>query len=583
MTQNKAARNSIAVGLVTLIVTAGVSFSANGAPTYRSYGEAQFIAATGAAGNPLVDPLGDAVEANEQAGTSGAVACQPANQPTCDDDASTASPAQALNALLGPVGNVVGAQVGPVGSQATARNGASAAASGAVTNNGVVNVGDAANPSSLGNATLDLTGAGSPLEGLGGLTNLKLDTGAVAASATLASPTASPVRDYGVAGGKITIALPALAGFNTAVGGAVSNELTDPIELDASALCTVVDGLGQTLTGSLPLGADLDLCAQLSDPLLNLDTVLSGKITGLAPLVEGLQKVSKDGVTFDFEAGAIVIDLEAAVLAATGKNINAQDPNTEILAKVLPAVALNLNDVVADFRTEVVEKLDDLTLEVSLLGGLAPIPPLDLGTITEPLGATLLAPLFDALDDALVTAGDPLADGLQTLVTSLNPLLKVFVNVPDTYRDVVKAQRGEIAAAATGDVYSQTALRVQVGPDGQLADLLLANALVGPNTVVAAPPGDAAAAAAGDDSDAPADNGDSDANADSAAAGDGGANADANSDTVADADAQADADVTTTLPSAGAPNLLPFWLLGIALLLFGGAVLVNERRRLSAV
>lgn len=55
------------------------------------------------------------------------------------------------------------------------------------------------------------------------------------------------------------------------------------------------------------------------------------------------------------------------------------------------------------------------------------------------------------------------------------------------------------------------------------------------------------------------------------------------SDTIADADAQADADVTTTLPSTGAPNLLPFWLLGIALLMFGGAVLVNEKRRLSQI
>ena len=81
--------------------------------------------------------------------------------------------------------------------------------------------------------------------------------------------------------------------------------------------------------------------------------------------------------------------------------------------------------------------------------------------------------------------------------------------------------------------------------------------------------------------DAPADNGDgSDSVSDGA---DANADNGDDSDTVADADAQADADVTTALPSTGAPNLLPFWLLGIALLLFGGAVLLNEKRRLNQV
>lgn len=579
----KIARNSLALGTATLIVTAGLSFSANGASTFTSYAEAQFIAATGQAGDPAVDPLGNALEANQQSGTSGAVACEPVKAPKCDDEAFTSSPAQALNALLGPIGDVLGAQVGPVGNHATARGGASSAASGAVTNNGIVNVGDNANPSTLGNATLDLTGGGSPLAGLGGLTNLTLDTGAVAAKASLASPTANPVRDFAVAGGKVTIALPALASFNTAVGGAVSADLSDPIELNATNVCALVSGLGQTLTGSLAPGVNLDLCAELSNPLLNLDTLLSGEIRGLEPLVSGLQNVTKNGVTFNFQAGTITIDLEAAFFAATGKHINDLGPNTEILAEILPALALNLNDVVADFKANVLDQLDNLELEVSLVGGLIPIPSLDLGTITDPLGTTLLDPLFDALDDALATAGAPLANGLQTLVTSLNPLLKLIVNVPDTYRDVAKKQRGgAVNAAAAGDVYSQTALRVQVGPGGTAADLLLGNALVGPNAAVANPPSQAAAAAGDDGSDAPADNGDG-SNADASdAAADADSGTNANADTVADADAQADADVTTTLPSTGAPNLLPFWLLGIALLLFGGAVLVNERRRLSA-
>lgn len=580
----KIGRNSLALGTATLIVTAGLSFSANGASTFRSYSEAQFIAATGALGDPLVDPLGDALEGNRAAGTSGAVACEPVKSPTCDDEAFNSSPAQPLNALLGPVGDTLGAQVGPVGTHATARRGAATAASGAVTDNGIVTVGDSASPSALGNAKLDLTGAGSPLSGLGGLTNLKLDTGAVAAKASLASPTASPVRDYDIAGGKITIALPALGTLNTALGGAVSTNLSDPIVLNAATVCALVSGLGQTLTGDLGPGS-IDLCTALTaNPALNLSTLLSAEISGLKPIVGGLQNITQNGATFNFQTGEIVIDLDAAVFAATGKRINDLPANTEILKEILPGLVLNLNKVVADLKAEIVDQLGDLKLQVTLAGGLVPIPALSLSTITDPLAATLLDPLFDALDQVLTTAGTPLSTALQTLVTSLNPLLKVTVNVPDAYRDVVKKQRGgAVVAAAAGDIYSETALRIQIGPDAAVADLLLANALVGPSAVVAdPPPGAAAAAGDGDDSDGPAGNGDgADSNADSADADT--TNADANADTVADGDAQADADVTTTLPSAGAPNLLPFWLLGIALLLFGGAVLVNERRRMSAI
>jgi hypothetical protein len=57
--------------------------------------------------------------------------------------------------------------------------------------------------------------------------------------------------------------------------------------------------------------------------------------------------------------------------------------------------------------------------------------------------------------------------------------------------------------------------------------------------------------------------------------------ADADADAAADADSQADADVTTTLPATGSPNLLPFWMLGLGLLLFGATVLLNEKRRLQ--
>lgn len=51
--RNKLAKNSIAVGLVTLIVTAGLSFSAQAADGDISNASAQAVRGTG----PLFDPL----------------------------------------------------------------------------------------------------------------------------------------------------------------------------------------------------------------------------------------------------------------------------------------------------------------------------------------------------------------------------------------------------------------------------------------------------------------------------------------------------------------------------------------------
>ena len=113
-------------------------------------------------------------------------------------------------------------------------------------------------------------------------------------------------------------------------------------------------------------------------------------------------------------------------------------------------------------------------------------------------------------------------------------------------------------------MYSETALRVRI-LGGQAADLLLGNALVGPNSE---------GATTNDQADTNADT-----NADTVA----DANADANADAVADAnaDSAADADVTSALPNTGAPNVLPLLLLALGLVGFGTAVLANEKRRLA--
>ncbi len=88
---SRLAKNSIATGLATLLVTTGMAFAANGATTTTSYAEAQFIAAQNGLGE-IVNPLGDALE------EGGANACEPATA-DCAGEEFTQSP---LEPLEGP-------------------------------------------------------------------------------------------------------------------------------------------------------------------------------------------------------------------------------------------------------------------------------------------------------------------------------------------------------------------------------------------------------------------------------------------------------------------------------------------------
>ena len=179
----------------------------------------------------------------------------------------------------------------------------------------------------------------------------------------------------------------------------------------------------------------------------------------------------------------------------------------------------------------------ETTLNESLGGVLGPLSEL-LATLQEQVVNTVL----DAVGPALL---DPVGE-------ALTPILTGTVNQVE--RD--------------GEAAEVTALSLNVLSD--TATLDIARSSCGPNGLAVV---DDQVAAAGDDTQADLD---ADAQADGTIAD---AQADAQADAIADADAQADADVVTSLPNAGAPNLLPFWLLGLGLVAFGAAVLVNERRR----
>ncbi|GAA2083337.1 hypothetical protein GCM10009821_25540 [Aeromicrobium halocynthiae] len=522
----------MAVGLSTLLVTSAVSLSANAAEgfDYKSYAEAQYIAATGALGDPLIDPLGDVLEGGEFAGTdvgaggANAFVDTAAGTPETDGPNYVAGPLDPLKALTGPVGDALGSEgVGAVGSYAFAQRDASDAASGAVTNAGLVQVGGGDAPPA--NAVLNLSGPGQPLEPLNALANVTLDLGALGSQASLEenAPT-SPSSTVGIAQGSISA--------------------------EVVALGTILDAIGDTL-------GDPDIT--IGEP-----GVLAVSVTGVQNTLDAVTTVSNGGVTVNLQTGLVTLNIDELLEAATDGNVNfaslsRADGQQDLLNLVATGVTEALPGLLAQANTQVLGAIGTAGLQLDTLGTITPIT-------LDAVAPELVEALTTAIDTLITSAVAPLSaaltDGLNTLTTELRRAISVDVNVIDEYVGLV-GDRLE----TTTNVYSATAVRVTVlgaAGDGGLADLFLGNSLVGANSRTPIVQQDQAAA------------GDDGTQADGTIAD---AAADAQADAIADADAQADADVTSSLPNAGAPNLLPFWLLGLGLVAFGAAVLVNERRR----
>ncbi len=311
---------------------------------------------------------------------------------------------------------------------------------------------------------------------------------------------------------------------------------------------TVLDGplqglglLLDTVLNTLGLGSLDALLGQVQSAVIsNVTGALSGvvDVTLELPAVEARCTATAGG-TPTMET---TITGDTHLKASLGGNeivdavlpVNDLSPNAALVGSVAPQEIVNA--ILDDVRAT-------LLSDTTLMGTLGALDDVIAGIQDQVINAVL-----DALGPALL---DPLGD-------ALGPILNGTVNKQVTNPD------GSVEV---------TALEVNVLGSG--AHLALARAACGPNAFAAADDADAVADA---DADAVAD---ADANADADAVADADANADA--DAIADADTNADADATAALPDTGAPNLLPFFLLGFALVAFGLAVLVNERRRLGNV
>ena len=378
---------------------------------------------------------------------------------------------------------------------------------------------------------------------------------------TASSPTGTPTDGTGeVCGTGLTASAPAVGTFDqtasTSLDGNKGVSTADAqvagtgiAALTSINLSPVAGELGAINTGTILdgiLGPLAGVLGPLLDPLLvNLQNALVGPLTtALQSAIPVSAQIGAVTSTCDATAGegatgnATVSGIDITIALPGGNDIVvpialATDPNSALIGSVAPK---QLVDGLLDGLTA--------TLTTSLNGVLGP-----LAVLTDTVKTAIVDTLLDAIGPTLL---DPVGE-------ALSPLVNGTVN--------------KQVAGDGGESIEVTALELNVLGSGATLDL--ARTSCGPNTLAAA-----------DDQDAPADQDvdvdvDVDQDVDVDLDADADANADADADAAADADSQADADVTTTLPATGSPNLLPFWMLGLGLLLFGATVLLNEKRRLQ--
>jgi hypothetical protein len=605
---NKLARNALALGTATMIVTAGISFSATGADATKSYSTGRFL--TGTIGGQNLDSL---------AQLRGVTAANPgnpgANKNPLDVTALSALPINIpggvnldLPKFLSPSG-----AAGAINQYASAESTAKAVgASGAINDSGAAVTTNGGVPA---DARLSLSGG--PLASINkNLASVDLGVGALSSNTTVDK--GNPTRSYKIGGLNLQVGVPLIAGLVGDISTAVAPlDALDDITLSPEQLCavtgTTLNVASTTILDLIPTGVVRDGIELLLNPLVGDDitqvdlcdsnsglvgqilaainqTALADlvevQVTGLNNLTTGLDDLTGGGVSLDLSEGKITLDLEA-ILSAAGLNINQLPPNTNLLNYITTDLINGKITTVLDSAiNNVVTNLGKVDIAVTIAGNPVPVK---LSQLTGQAVPPLVAGLTQA-SNLVKEIGKPIDQALAQLAPGLNQVLKVTVNNQSSSKSPTlntgtvtvgtssASKANNISTAAVGDYYRTSALKVDVLTSSVTLDIAASEAA----TLAADPPADQAAAGPGDDRNADTPNNDRDSDAVS-----DGSQADADngddSDTVADSDAQADADVTTTLPSTGAPNLLPFWLLGIALLLFGGAVLLNEKRRLNQV
>lgn len=501
---------------VAIITTAALSLGiigltalpANALPSDVAVGEGQLLTGGGAIDTDGVAALAPAYSAT----------------PSGSSPVTNALDLTALSSVgldVGNVGLLSGAnpilQLGVDGQYAsTDASGTAFASSGAINNDGSINVGAGSDTSD--DTTLNLT----PLLGTAGVDSslvsaLEVQLGAISASASGSGGTTT--GDYQIAGGNIIVNSPAVATadstltttlsgltstLNTALGNAgLVNSITGPLTTAVNTL-----GLGVVSLNGTTVNASLTT-ADLSNVLASAGTASS----------------SDGGVTIDLANGTVTIDL-AAVLGGSLDNL---PPNTNLLSTAAGTITSDLSQAVSNLVSQVTQaaqtELYSETLNVQVnttadvlglpigtigldvsgtLGGFlgasgyatptttstTNIVGLDLSNLTSALVSGVVPALTTAVGDVInpllptdltgpiQTVGNTLGTALNGLEPALNDVVTLVANVQQT-SSTTPAAAFTTTGAGPAD-FSERALAVTLLPTvpASLTTLNLASATV---------------------------------------------------------------------------------------------------------
>jgi len=367
-------------------------------------------------------------------------------------------------------------------------------------------------------------------------------------------------------------------GLATQTVGVTTQNASTGLDGDKGTSTAAAEVAGVDLT-ALP---DIDLSTIPANVLaIDTGTVLDDVVTGLGPVLGPVLEQALAPLLTAIQTAAvapITTALQAAIPVSV--DIGAVSSVCSLTAGATPTLTSSVAGI--NILVDLPGTAGDLNIPVqlnvspnsALIGAVAPQQLVD--GIVDGLEATLTQSLNNALGPVAGLINDIQTEVIDPILAQVGPALLAPVGNALTPILSGTVNKQETLPSGAAQV---TALDLNVL--GNTATLDVARSSCGPNTVrtvvtTTPPPTTPTPTKTTPTKDKPSDeptNEPADPIVD---------NVD-DSDTVADADAQADADVTTTLPSTGAPNLLPFWLLGIALLMFGGAVLLNEKRRLNQI
>lgn len=320
----------------------------------------------------------------------------------------------------------------------------------------------AVNPDASGDVTADTPLDAAAIAGLIGLqagsTNLFGDNGIIQLGAVGQYAQARDDGSSSAFSGAVSAA-PSLIGVGTVTpSGVGSPQAGDTAQLTLGSPAGLV-GLSAsfgTLAASAQQAADGTQTGQylLADASFDVDgTVVNGALALINPALNTLIAAANTAglnLSNPFSSGTISLSLDDLLSAAGVADLNSLPPGTDLISYVPTAVAGKITAQVQSIIDAAAARAQQLKANPLTFAA---------GVVLETAVAVAngaIVPILQGLTNSLVA---PLADALTALVQ-----LKVNVQ----------------SSGADGS-FTQTALRVGVGPQGSLASVDLASATVGPN------------------------------------------------------------------------------------------------------